>query len=105
MDKTQVECQERISKDTCCCVDIKRKRILSLHVTSSEQVHDGKVLLELVDDITIKQNKIVNTVIADGAYDNNNNFQHLSFKGIKPAIKVRRIPGLERPITIRETRL
>jgi IS5 family transposase len=33
-------------------VDIKRKRILSLHVTS-EQVHDGKVLPELVDDITI----------------------------------------------------
>ena len=32
-------------------VDIKRKRILSLQVTS-EQVHDGKVLLELVvDDI------------------------------------------------------
>ena len=29
--------------------------------------------------------------IADGAYDNNNNFQYLSFKGIKPtAIKVRR---------------
>ena len=36
----------------------KRKRILSLKVTS-EQVHDGKVLPELVDDITIKQNKIV----------------------------------------------
>ena len=64
-------------------------QLLSLHVTS-EQVHDGKVLPELVDDITIKQNKIVNTVIADGAYDNNNNFQHLSFKGIKPAIKVRK---------------
>ncbi|HSF49149.1 MAG TPA: transposase, partial [Nitrososphaeraceae archaeon] len=32
----------------------------------------------------------VNTVIADGAYDNNNNFQHLSFKGIKPVIKVRK---------------
>ena len=37
-------------------VDIKKKRILSLQVTS-EQVHDGKVLPELVDDITIKQNK------------------------------------------------
>src|SRR5215211_4034587 len=67
-------------------VDIKRKRILSLHVTS-EQVHDGKVLPKLVDDITIKQNKIVNTVIADGSYDSNNNFQLLSFKGIQPAIK------------------
>jgi hypothetical protein len=40
------------------------------------------------DDITIKQqNKIVNTVIADGSYDSNKNFQILSFKGIKPAIK------------------
>jgi hypothetical protein len=40
----------------------------------------------LIDDITIKQqNKIVNTVIADGSYDSNKNFQILSFKGIKPA--------------------
>src|SRR5574339_966984 len=70
-------------------VDIKKKRVLSLHVTS-EHVHDGKVLPELIDDITIKQNKIVNTVIADGSYDSNNNFQFLSFKGIQPAIKVRK---------------
>ena len=54
-------------------VDIKRKRILLLDVTS-EQVYDGKVLTVLIEDITIKQNKIVNTVIADGYYDNNNNF-------------------------------
>ena len=70
-------------------VDIKKKRILSLHVTS-EQVHDGQVLPILVDDITIKQNKIVDSAIADGAYDNNNNFQYLSFRGINPAIKVRK---------------
>ncbi len=71
-------------------IDIKRKRILSLDVTS-EQVHDGKVLPVLIEDITIKQNKIVNTaVIADGSHDNNNNFQFLSFNGIKPAIKVRK---------------
>jgi hypothetical protein len=31
-------------------VDIKKKRILSLQVTS-EQVHDGKVLPQLIDDI------------------------------------------------------
>src|SRR5215203_2472768 len=70
-------------------VDIKKKRILSLHVTS-EQVHDGKILPELVDDITIKQNKVVETAIMDGSYDNNKNFQFLSFKGIQPAIKVRK---------------
>ncbi len=71
-------------------VDIKRKRILSLQVTSSEQVHDGKVLPKLVDDITIKNNKIIDMTIADSAYDSNNNFQFLSFKGINPAIKVRK---------------
>ena len=70
-------------------VDIKRKRILSLNVTS-EQVHDGKVLSGLVDDITIKQNKIVDTAIMDGSYDSNKNFQFLSFKRIQPAIKVRK---------------
>ena len=70
-------------------VDIKKKRILSLQVTS-EKVHDGKVLPELVEDITIKQNKEIDMTIADGAYDSNNNFQILSFKGIKPAIKVRK---------------
>jgi len=44
-----------------------------------------------VDDITIKQNKVVETAIMDGAYDSNNNFQFLSFKGIQqPAIKVRK---------------
>lgn len=70
-------------------IDIKKKRILSLIVTS-EEVHDGKILPELIDDITIKQNKIVDSTIADGAYDSNNNFQYLSFRGIQPAIKVRK---------------
>ena len=55
-----------------------------------------------MDDITIKQNKIVNTAIMDGSYDNNKNFQFLSFKGIGPAIKVQRIPGVEKPITTLE---
>ena len=70
-------------------VDIRKKRILSLQVTS-EKVHDGKVLPELVDDITIKHNKIIDSVIADGAYDNNKIFQFLSFRGIQPVIKVRK---------------
>ncbi len=63
-------------------VDIKKKIILSLKVTS-EQVHDSHVLPELVDDIIIKQNKVVETAIMDGSYDSNNNFQFLSFKGIQ----------------------
>jgi len=39
-------------------MDIKKKRILSLKVTS-EQVHDSHVLPRLVDDNIIKQNKVV----------------------------------------------
>ena len=70
-------------------VDIKKRKIISLDVTS-EQVYDGKVLSELIDDITINQNKTVESVIADGSYDSNRNFQLLSFKGIRPAIKVRK---------------
>ena len=70
-------------------VDIEKKRILSLIVTT-EQVHDGKILPELIDDITIKQNKVIDTAIMDGSYDSNKNFQLLSFKGIQPAIKVRK---------------
>ena len=70
-------------------VDIRKKRILSLDVTS-EEVHDSKVLSKLVEDITIKQNKEIDTVIADGAYDNNKIFKMLAFRGIKPAIKVRK---------------
>ena len=44
----------------------------------------------MIDDITINQNKTVESVIADGSYDSNRNFQLLSFKGIRPAIKVRK---------------
>ncbi len=86
-------------------VDIKKKRVLSLKVTS-EQVHDGKVLPELIDDIIIKQNKVIETAIMDGSYDSNNNFQFLSFRGIKPARKSdERILNVEKPITISETRM
>ena len=38
-------------------------------------------------DITIKQNKLFETAIQDGAYDNNKNFQFLSFRGIQPSMK------------------
>jgi hypothetical protein len=49
-------------------VDITKKR--NFIVTGiSEQVHDGKILPELVDDITIKQNKVVETAIMEDAYD------------------------------------
>ena len=38
-------------------VDIKRKRILSLEVTS-EEVHDGKMLSKLVDNASSRGNHV-----------------------------------------------
>jgi IS5 family transposase len=68
-------------------VDIKKKRILSLEVTS-EDVHDGKMLQKLVDGAS--ENNKVKRVLADGMYDSNNNFRYLSKNHIKPGIKTRR---------------
>ena len=68
-------------------VDIKKKRILSLEVTS-EEVHDGRILKKLVDDAS--ENNKVKRVLADGMYDSNNNFRYLSKNHIKPGIKTRR---------------
>src|SRR5262249_36528297 len=68
-------------------VDIKKKRILSLEVTS-EEVHDGKMLKKLVDNVS--ENNETKRELADGMYDSNNNFRYLSKNHIKPGIKTRR---------------
>ena len=62
-------------------VNIKTKQILALEVTD-EKVHDGKMMCKLVDRI-LKQNNAVNitTVLADGAYDSNENFKYFQRKG------------------------
>lgn len=67
-------------------VDIKRKRILSLEVTS-EEVHDGKMLKKLIDNASESNN--LKGILADGMYDSNNNFRYLSKHHIKPGIKTR----------------
>jgi hypothetical protein len=76
-------------------VDIKRKRILSLEVTS-EEVHDGKMLSKLVDNASSSScssaadddgGDRVKDMVADGMYDSNNNFRYLSSNHIKPGIK------------------
>jgi Transposase DDE domain len=68
-------------------VDIKRKRILSLEVTS-EEVHDGRILKKLVDNAS--ENNNLKGILADGMmYDSNNNFRYLSKNYIKPGIKTR----------------
>ena len=71
-------------------VDIKRKRILSLEVTS-EEVHDGKMLSKLVDNASSSaaRGDRVKDIVADGMYDSNNNFRYLSSNHINPGIKTR----------------
>jgi IS5 family transposase len=56
-------------------VDIKKKKVVSLEVTS-EEVHDSKVMKKLVDHVS--ENNDVKRVLADGAYDSKKNFQYLS---------------------------
>ena len=68
-------------------VDVKRKKILALEVTS-EKVGDGRMLRPLVEEASGKT-KVAKT-LGDGAYDTKSNFRYLDDKGIEPVIKVRR---------------
>ena len=76
-------------------VDIKKKKIVSLDVTS-EEVYYGSRLKELVDNAL--ENNTLERVIADGAYDSNENFQYLSNKNIEAAIKVRKNSSYDRTV-------
>jgi hypothetical protein len=69
-------------------VDVKKKKIVSLEVTT-EEVYDGMMLRKLIENAAAENND-VKRVIADGAYDNNENFRYLSDNGIEAAIKVRK---------------
>jgi transposase len=69
-------------------VNIKTKKIVSMDVTK-ENVHDGKILKELVGDVVSKNNN-VQKVLADGAYDSKDNFKYLDELKITPVIKVRK---------------
>ena len=76
-------------------VDIEKKKIVSLDVTS-EEVYDGSRLKELVDNAL--ENNTLEKVIADGAYDSNENFQYLSNKNIEAAIKVGKNSSYDRTV-------
>ena len=71
-------------------VKIKRKRILSLEVTSEEVHDDGMMLSKLVDNASSSGGNHVKGVLADGMmYDSNNNLRYLSKNHIIPGIKTR----------------
>src|SRR2546421_4932704 len=58
-------------------VDIKKKKVVSLEVTS-EEVHDSKVMKKLVDRVS-ENNDVKRVLLADGAsYDSKKNFHYLS---------------------------
>jgi hypothetical protein len=64
-------------------VDIKKKkRILSLEVVTSEEVHDdGKMMLNKLVDSASENNNHVKGILADGMYyDSNRDFRYLSIK-------------------------
>jgi hypothetical protein len=52
--------KKRLSEDTCVAVDIKKKKIVSLEVTS-EEVHDSKMLKKMVDKAS--KNNVVKRVL------------------------------------------
>jgi len=57
-------------------VNIKKKKIVSLDVTSEEVHENGTMLKRLVDNAS--KNNDVKSIIADGAYDSKENFIYLS---------------------------
>ena len=74
-------------------VNTKTREILALEVTD-ERVHDGKVMGKLVEHV-LKSNGNgpavkIKSVLADGAYDSNENFKCLEENRIQPGIKVRK---------------
>ena len=68
-------------------VNIKTKKIVSMIVTK-EDVHDGKMLKEIVNDVS--KNYDIKKVLADGGYDSKDNFRYLDELKITPIIKVRK---------------
>ncbi|HEY6883631.1 MAG TPA: IS5 family transposase [Nitrososphaeraceae archaeon] len=75
-------------------VNVKTKEILSLEVTD-EKVHEGKVMVKLVEYILKSNNNNNNDIniksaLADGSYDSNKNFKYLYEKKILPGIKIRK---------------
>ena len=74
-------------------VNTKTREIFALEVTD-ERVHDGKVMDKLIEHV-LKSNDNghaikIKSVLADIAYDSNENFKRLEENKIQPGIKVRK---------------
>lgn len=73
--------------------DVKTKKIISLKITDDSS-HDAKHLPDLVEQALQKGNAV--KVLADGAYDSENNFSYLYHNtNALPAIKVRKTSSIK----------
>jgi hypothetical protein len=75
-------------------VNVRNKKILSMKITD-ERVHDGKVLPELVENVTKSNRGTIGKLLADGAFDNNGLIGYLSDNGILTWINVRKMRELD----------
>ena len=85
--------KEGFYQNSCCCVNVKTKKIVSMEVTK-ENVHDGKILKELVSQC-VSNNNNIRKVLADGTCDSKDNFRCLKELKITPVIKGERISPLK----------
>jgi len=58
-------------------INLKSKKIISLHITDEHVYDDSKVLPKLFDDIVKSKNITVGKIITDSAYDGNTVFKCL----------------------------
>ena len=91
-DKWDAQNKKKGYLKTHVAVNIKTKEILALEVTD-ERVYDGRVMDKLIEHV-LKSNDNgpaikIKSVLADGAYDSNENFKYLEENKIQPGIKVR----------------
>ncbi|MBV9176829.1 MAG: transposase [Nitrososphaeraceae archaeon] len=74
-------------------VNVRTKKILSMEVTKEDVYDDGKMLKKLVDNVVVSENNDVKKkkkILADGAYDSNDNFRYIDKMKIEPVIRVRK---------------
>ena len=91
-DKWDAQNKKKGYLKTHVAVNIKTKEILALEVTD-ERVYDGRVMDKLIEHV-LKSNDNgpaikIKSVLADGAYDSNENFKYLEENKIQPGIKAR----------------
>ncbi len=79
-------------------VNIKTKKTVSMSITK-ENVHDGKILKELVHNI---RNNHIRKVLVDGAYDSKENFEYLKELKVTSVTKVRKMHRLKITSTVHQ---